>query len=81
MAAAPSRSGSSLPPTALAVRGGTGCSRTATRTISPSVPKEPVNSFARSYPATFLITFQPDFASVPSESATVAPTTRSRMLP
>ena len=38
VAAAPSTSGSSLAPMAVAVRGGSGCSRTATRTISPSVP-------------------------------------------
>ena len=44
VAAAPSTSGSSLAPIAVAVRGGSGCSRTATRTISPSVPSEPVNS-------------------------------------
>ena len=66
---------------ALAVLVGAVCSRTASLAISPSVPKEPVNSLARSYPATFLITFPPDCATVPSESTTVTPTTRSRMLP
>ena len=47
----------------------------------PSVPYEPVNSLARSYPATFLITLPPAFATVPSASATVIPTTRSRAEP
>ncbi len=41
------------------VRPGSGCSRTATDAIRPSVPYEPVNSLPRSYPATFLMTLPP----------------------
>ena len=76
-----SASGSSLLAVTVAVRGGAGCRRTATLAMSPSVPNEPANSFARSYPATFLITLPPDLAIVPSDSTTVMPTTRSRALP
>ena len=68
-------------PSAVAVAGGSGWRRTATSTMAPSVPKDPANSFARSYPATFLITLPPVFAMTPSESATVIPTTRSRTPP
>src|SRR4051794_16438782 len=41
-------SGLSCSTLTVAVRSGSGCSRTATVAISPSVPKEPANSFARS---------------------------------
>ena len=57
-AAAASRPGRRDAPTTVAVPAGSGCSRTATEAIRPSVPYEPVNSLPRSYPATFLMTFR-----------------------
>ena len=70
-----------VPPAAVTVPAGTGCSRSDSSTISPRVPNEPVKSLARSYPATFLITFPPARATVPSGNATRMPTTRSRAEP
>ena len=48
MAARESSAGSSVPAAAVVVAGGRGWSRTETSRIAPSVPKEPVNSLARS---------------------------------
>ena len=77
-AARPSASGSSVVAVTVAVPAGNGCSRTATLAMRPSVPREPVKSLPRSYPATFLMTRPPDDATLPSESTTVAPMMRSR---
>src|SRR6516165_1882647 len=63
------------------VDAGSGWSRNTASTISPSVPNDPVNSLPRSYPATFLTTFPPDFATVPSARTTVIPMIRSRGVP
>ena len=76
-----SATGSADRPTAVTLREGSGWSRTITSTMSPRVPNAPENSFARSYPATFLMTLLPARASVPSASATRIPSTRSRGAP
>ena len=81
LAARASCPASSVPAAAVAVAGGNGCSRTDSSRIAPSVPNEPAKSLARSYPATFLITLPPLLATVPSDSATRMPTTRSRTPP
>src|SRR5690606_2240594 len=47
-----------------AVARGSGCSRSTTRTITPSVPKEPHSSLPRSQPAPLLTTRLPAVASV-----------------
>ena len=80
-AARASTAGSVVPPAAVTVAGGMGWRRTDTWSTAPSDPSEPAKSLARSYPATFLITLLPALATVPSESATVTPTTRSRTPP
>src|SRR5215470_5744657 len=49
-----------------AVPAGSGCSRNVACVIRPSVPRDPANSLPMSYPATFLTTFPPDLATVPS---------------
>src|SRR5829696_5954390 len=58
-----------------------GCSLKFASAMTPSVPREPVNSLERSYPATFLTTLPPAFATVPSASTTFTPMIRSLIVP
>ena len=60
---------------------GIGYTRRTASAMTPSVPSEPWKSFARSYPATFLMTYPPERATVPSASTTVIPMTMSRRVP
>ncbi len=60
---------------------GIGCSRKLTRAMSASRPCDPQTRRPRSYPATFLTTFPPAFATVPSARTRVTPRTRSRGAP
>ena len=75
------REGSSIATSTAPWVAGTGCSRKVAPAMTPRVPSEPVNSFARSYPATFFTTFPPARATVPSANTTVIPMSRSRTVP
>ncbi len=67
--------------TAEAIVSGTGCSRTVTSVITPSVPSAPTKSFVKSYPVEDFFTRRPVVMIFPVGVTTRSASTFSRIVP